>query len=255
MHGFEYVEFVHGAGDVTPVGCPDTTGPWRAGGASRTSCASGSSAAAGGAGLARAPKAEHRVEESRLLIALKENPKPSKGALAADPAPRLLSRSVRTPTAPIYAPDFPPDIEWLNAPFVRLGTLLGRHVPLVWFWDYTSLNSIRALPYLQEWHRRYADAGLSVIGVHSPQFGFGQGPQNVSAAVERLEIEFPVALDSDFETWKLYGNEVWPSLYLWDRRGVLRHYHHAEGGYLETEEAIQELLGEIDDRLRDARSR
>jgi AhpC/TSA family len=157
---------------------------------------------------------------------------------------------VRTPTAPIYAPDFPPDIEWLNAPFVRLGTLLGRHVPLVWFWDYTSLNSIRALPYLQEWHRRYADAGLSVIGVHSPQFGFGRAPYNVTSAVARLEIEFPVALDSDFETWKLYGNEVWPSLYVWDRRGVLRHYHHAEGGYLETEEAIQELLGEIEGELR-----
>jgi len=156
---------------------------------------------------------------------------------------------MRTPTAPVYAPDFPPEMDWLNAPFVRLGTLLGRHVPLVWFWDYTSLNSIRALPYLQEWNRRYAGAGLSVIGVHSPQFGFGKGPHNVRAALERLEVDFPVALDSDFEVWKLYGNEVWPSLYLWDRRGVLRHYQHAEGGYLETEEAIQELLLEIDEEL------
>src|SRR3954454_5297548 len=153
---------------------------------------------------------------------------------------------MRTPAAPIYAPDFPPDMDWLNTPFVRLGTLLGRHVPLVWFWDYTSLNSIRALPYLQEWHRRYAGAGLTVIGVHSPQFAFGKAPHNVRAALERLEIEFPVGLDSDFEVWKLYGNEVWPSLYLWDRRGVLRYYHFAEGEYEETERAIGELLQEID---------
>jgi hypothetical protein len=156
---------------------------------------------------------------------------------------------VRTPTAPIYAPDFPPEVEWLNAPFVRLGTLLGRHAVLVWFFDYTSLNSLRSLPYLREWHRRYAGAGLTVVGVHSPQFGFGGDPANVAAALERLEVEFPVAVDAEYEIWKLYGNQVWPSLYLWDRRGVLRHYQHAEGGYLESEEAIQELLREIDEEV------
>jgi hypothetical protein len=156
---------------------------------------------------------------------------------------------MRTPTAPIYAPDFPPELESVNAPFVRMGTLLGRHVILVWFWDYTSLNSLRSLPYLQEWHRRYAAAGLSVVGVHSPQFDFGAVAGNVRAAIERLEVEFPVVLDPEYEVWKLYGNEVWPSLYVWDRRGVLRHYQHAEGGYAETEEAIQDLLREIDEDL------
>jgi hypothetical protein len=146
----------------------------------------------------------------------------------------------------IAIPDFPPELEWINARIVRLGTLLGRHAILVWFWDMASLNSLRALPYLQEWDRRYRERGLSVFGIHSPQFDFGMERARVQEAVTRLEIEFPVAPDSDFRIWKDYGNEVWPALYLWDRRGVLSYYHFAEGAYEETELAIQELLGEID---------
>jgi AhpC/TSA family len=156
---------------------------------------------------------------------------------------------VRPPQLDIAIPEFPPDLEWINARIVRLGTLLGRHVVLVWFWDYSSLNSLRALPYIQEWDRRYADRGLRVFGVHSPQFDFGARRDLVEAAVERLGIEFAVAPDSDYAVWKAYGNEVWPALYLWDRRGVLRYYHFAEGAYEETERAIQELLLEIDDEL------
>jgi hypothetical protein len=150
----------------------------------------------------------------------------------------------------IYVPEFPPGTRWLNAPFVRVSTLLGRAVSLVWFWDCASLNSLRALPYVREWHRRYSQAGLRVIGVHSPQFDFGAKPEIVERALARLEIEFPVALDSSFETWRLYGNEVWPALYQWDRRGVLRHHHFGEGGYEETERAIQELLREIDETVK-----
>ncbi len=149
----------------------------------------------------------------------------------------------------IAIPDFPPDLDWINARIVRLGTLLGRHAVLVWFWDYCSLNSLRALPYLQEWDRRYRDTGLRVFGVHSPQFDFGRDHEHVQEAVERLGIEFAVGPDSDFEIWKAYGNEVWPALYLWDRRGVLRYYHFAEGAYEETERAIHELLLEVDDEL------
>jgi hypothetical protein len=134
----------------------------------------------------------------------------------------------------------------INVPFVATGTLLGRSVPLVWFWDYCSLNSLRALPYLQEWHRRYADAGLRVIGVHSPQFEFARDSELVEDAVRRLAIEFAVALDPDFEIWRLYGNGMWPSLYLWDRRARLRHHHFGEGRYDQTEAAIQESLLEID---------
>jgi Thioredoxin like C-terminal domain len=148
----------------------------------------------------------------------------------------------------IYLPEFPKRTQWINVPFIATGTLLGRSAPLVWFWDYCSLNALRALPYFEEWHRRYADAGLRVIGVHSPQFEFARDPELVADAVRRLGIEFAVALDSDFEIWRLYGNKVWPALYLWDRRAKLRHYHFGEGLYNETEAAIQNALREIDAR-------
>jgi hypothetical protein len=154
---------------------------------------------------------------------------------------------MRPPGRDIAIPEFPPSVEWINAKFVRLGTLLGQNAVLVWFWDYCSLNALRALPYLKEWHRRYGDAGLRTIGVHSPQFDFGREHVNVSKAVERLGILFPVAPDPDYQIWREYGNEVWPALYLWDRKGVLRYYHFAEGAYQESEQAIQELLLEIND--------
>ena len=154
--------------------------------------------------------------------------------------------SVKPPRLDIPMPELPEGVKWINVPYLGMRTLLGRSVPLVWFWDYCSLNSLRALPYLQEWHHRYERHGLKVIGVHSPQFPFGREPDLVEGAVHSLGVEFPVALDADYEVWKAYGNEVWPALYLWDRKGVLRHYHFAEGAYEETERAIQELLQEID---------
>jgi hypothetical protein len=156
---------------------------------------------------------------------------------------------VRPSRLDISIPEFPPEIEWINARFVRVGTLLGRHAVLVWFWDYCSLNSLRALPYVREWHHRYLDSGLEVLGVHSPQFAFGGDIENVAAAAGRLGIDFPVAHDSRYDVWRNYGNEVWPALYLWDRRGVLRYYHFAEGEYEQTERTIQELLLEIDEEL------
>jgi len=170
--------------------------------------------------------------------------------VAHDPATRARVARYRfaalRPTDEITVPDFPPQTGWINAPFVRMGTLLGRNAPLVWFWDLGSLNSMRTLPYLLEWHRRYADAGLKVIGVHSPQFDFGHDAATVEQAVQRLAIPFPVAVDSDYAIWRQYGNEVWPALYLWDRRGTLRHYHFGEGLYDDTENAIGEVLREID---------
>jgi hypothetical protein len=154
-----------------------------------------------------------------------------------------------SPPPEISAPEFPPETEWVNVPYLPMSTLLGRGIPLVWFWDFCSLNSLRSLPYVQEWNRRYSDHGLRVIGVHSPQFGFGASRPLVEDAIHRLGIEFAVALDPEYAIWKLYGNEVWPALYLWDRRGVLRHHHFGEGGYDETEAAIQDLLREIDGTL------
>jgi hypothetical protein len=154
---------------------------------------------------------------------------------------------VRAPAGEeIAAPEFPPRLEWLNASFQRMDRLLGRHAVLVEFWDFARINSIRTLPYLQGWHARYADAGLQLIGVHSPGYSFGRDRETVARAVERLEIEYPVVLDPLLEVWGLYGNRGWPGRYLFDRRGILRWIHYGEGDYVDTELAIQETLRELD---------
>jgi hypothetical protein len=154
------------------------------------------------------------------------------------------------PEGPVTIPEFPQGLEWINGTAVPLSTLLGRHAVAVWFWDYCSLNSLRAMPYVQEWHRRYSAAGLQVFGVHSPQFPFAKDRARVEEAVCRLAINFPVVPDPNYTIWRHYGNEVWPALYLWDRRGVLAYYHFGEGDYEGAERAIQDALREIDPDLR-----
>jgi hypothetical protein len=154
---------------------------------------------------------------------------------------------VRAPEDPaIPAPEFPPGAEWLNAPFARVAQLMGRHAVLVEFWDFARINSLRTLPYMKAWHARYADAGLAVLGVHSPGYSFGRDREVVARAVERLEVAYPVCLDPDFAVWKAFGVRGWPARYLFDRRGLLREYHFGEGDYEGTERAIQETLLEID---------
>jgi hypothetical protein len=111
---------------------------------------------------------------------------------------------------------------------------------LVEFWDFCRPQSIRTLPYVKAWHARYPD--LRVIGVHAAGFPPSRDPDAVKAAVERLAISYPVAVDGEYEVWNLYGNLGWPARYLFDQRSMLLHYHYGEGGYAETEEAIQELL-------------
>jgi hypothetical protein len=114
---------------------------------------------------------------------------------------------------------------------------------LVEFWDFCRPNSMRTLPYVREWHRRYEAAGLRVIGVHTSGFPPSGSEQAVRDAVARLEIDWPVAIDLQFGVWQWYENEGWPARYLWDQRGRLFEYHYGEGAYDETERAIQELLG------------
>jgi hypothetical protein len=114
---------------------------------------------------------------------------------------------------------------------------------LVEFWDFCRPNSLRTLPYLKGWHERYAEAGLRVIGVHSPGFDASRSEDAVRGAVARLGIEHPVLVDSEFVLWQDYENEGWPARYLFDGRARLFEYHYGEGGYEETERAVQELLG------------
>ena len=157
---------------------------------------------------------------------------------------------MRTPPgSELYAPEFPPTLKWLNVAFLRMDKQLGRNAVLVEFWDFARVNSLRTLPYLKAWHERYGTHGLRVIAVQSPGYSFGRDPEVATRAIGALDIEHPVVLDPEFELWRMYGNKGWPGRYLFDRRGVLRYIHYGEGDYVDCEQAIQELLLEIDDEL------
>jgi hypothetical protein len=114
---------------------------------------------------------------------------------------------------------------------------------LVEFWDFCRPNSLRTLPYIEAWHERYEPDGLRTIGVHCPGFEPSRNEAAVRDAVARLGIDYPVLIDSALEVWEDYGNHGWPARYLFDGRARLFEYHYGEGGYAETERAIQELLG------------
>jgi hypothetical protein len=115
---------------------------------------------------------------------------------------------------------------------------------LVHFFDFAQLNSVRTLPYLRVWHERYEGDGLAMIGVHSPRFPFTQGQDAVAAAVDRLGIDWPVAVDPEFALWRLYEPHGWPAIFLWGQGGALRWYHLGEGDYAGTEEEIRDALPE-----------
>jgi len=150
---------------------------------------------------------------------------------------------VRAPqTESIPAPPFPRNLTWLNTAPLRMDKQRGRPV-LVEFWDFCRVNSLRTMPYLKAWHERYAEAGLRVIGVHAGGFPPSRSEHEIAAAVERLDVPYPVVIDAELEIWNVYGNEGWPGRYLWDPRGHLFSMHYGEGAYQETELEIQELLG------------
>jgi hypothetical protein len=155
----------------------------------------------------------------------------------------LASLAVRPPRDDIAAPELPGRIHWLNTGEPpRMSELTATAPVLVHFFDFAQLNSVRALPYVLEWHRRYAPHGLRVLGIHSPRFRFSGEREVATAGVGTLGIEHPVALDSDYTIWHDYGCKGWPSLFLWAPGGALAWVHFGEGEYRATEEAIQELL-------------
>jgi thiol-disulfide isomerase/thioredoxin len=119
--------------------------------------------------------------------------------------------------------------------------LTGRPV-LIEFWDFCRPNSLRTLPYMKDWHERYREAGLRVVGVHTAGFEASADPEAVREAVARLDVPYPVVVDAQMEIWALYGNLGWPARYLFGGQSALFDYHYGEGAYDETERAIQELL-------------
>jgi hypothetical protein len=146
----------------------------------------------------------------------------------------------------IAAPDLPEGIEWVGkAPHPMPVATAGGPV-LVHFLDFAQLNSVRTLPYVSEWSRRYGAHGLTTIGVQTPRFPFGADREAVAAGLARLGVEFPVAIDAQRRLWQAYGCEGWPSLFLWKTGGALAWFHFGEGEYGASEEAIQAELREQD---------
>jgi hypothetical protein len=129
-----------------------------------------------------------------------------------------------------------------------MAQLCAKGPVLVHFFDFTQLNSVRTLPYLQEWYRRYEPLGLRVIGVQAPRYPSGADPEAVSRGIGRLGITFPVLIDDSRSLWASYGCEGWPSLFLWGRGARLKWFHFGEGDYQSTEEAIQSALAGPPDR-------
>ena len=150
------------------------------------------------------------------------------------------------------APDFVGNSHWFNTPAnapLDLEGLRGK-VVLIDFWTYTCINCIRTLPYLRAWDGRYRDRGLTIVGVHTPEFAFERETRNVERAIMQNRLRYPVAQDNDFSTWSAWGNQYWPAKYLIDSRGRVRYAHFGEGEYDKTEAAIRALLAEAgSDRL------
>ena len=133
---------------------------------------------------------------------------------------------------------------WLNvdAP-LRLADLRGK-VVIIDMWTFGCINCQHVIPALKDWHSKYADAGLVIIGNHFPEFSYEKDLTNVKEAVASYGIEYAVAQDNDGATWQAYKNHYWPALYLIDKQGHIRYVHIGEGQYKETEENIQALLAE-----------
>jgi cytochrome c biogenesis protein CcdA/thiol-disulfide isomerase/thioredoxin len=133
---------------------------------------------------------------------------------------------------------------WYNSPPLTLASLKGK-VVLVDFWTYSCINCVRTLPHIQELWSSYKDQPFVIVGVHAPEFTFEKKPENVADAIRKHHLEYPIAQDNDFATWKAFENQYWPAKYLIDAQGVIRYTHFGEGDYGETEQAVRSLLAEL----------
>lgn len=132
--------------------------------------------------------------------------------------------------------------KWFNSDPLTLAELQGK-VVLVDFWTYSCINCIRTLPYVTEWYDQYKDQGFVVLGIHTPEFAFERVASNVETAIKRYSINYPVAQDNNYTTWRAFQNQFWPAHYLIDKNGDIVYTHFGEGQYEQTEKAIRTLLG------------
>ena len=132
---------------------------------------------------------------------------------------------------------------WINSePLTIAGLIADGRVVLVDFWTYTCVNCIRTMPYLREWHEKYGERGLTILGIHAPEFDFEKDRDNVIDAVQRRGLQYPVAQDNQMSTWRAFQNRFWPAKYLIGVDGTIRYQHFGEGAYQQTEQEIRSAL-------------
>ena len=154
----------------------------------------------------------------------------------------IPSRSMTEETKAPAAPEISNGM-WINAEPLTLKSLHGR-VVLMEFWTFGCNNCRNTLPRLKEWDTQYRDKGLTIIGVHTPELDRERDINQLRREVAGLGIKYPVVTDQDYTTWKAYGVEAWPTLFMLDKQGRVRWTHVGEGYYVETEQVIQKLLAE-----------
>ena len=170
-----------------------------------------------------------------ILVTVVRNPPPP--ATASTTGGMVLPVASRHP-----APDFTGIDSWLNSQPLTLAGLRGN-VVLVDFWTFSCVNCVRTIPHLKALYDDYNADGFVIVGVHSPEFDFEKVPANVAAAVTRLGVTWPVAIDSQMATWNAYQNQYWPAEYLIDKQGRVAYWNFGEGGYAQTDAAVANLLG------------
>jgi thiol-disulfide isomerase/thioredoxin len=175
------------------------------------------------------------VAATGLDVSLKASAGRLLTASAAEPKPALVDEG--------RMPGFGGAITWFNSAPLSDKSLRGK-VVLVNFWTYSCINSLRELPYMKAWAVKYKDAGLVVVGVHTPEFSFEKEAPNVKQALLHLQVTYPVPLDSDYAIWQAFHNDYWPANYFIDGKGRIRYHHFGEGDYRDSERVIQELLTE-----------
>ena len=154
----------------------------------------------------------------------------------------IPARSVSEETKAAAAPEISNGI-WINSEPLTLRSLHGR-VVLIEFWTFACYNCRNTLPSLKKWDAQYRDQGLTIIGVHTPELDFERDIDQLRREVAGLGINYPVVTDQNYSTWKAYGVEAWPTLFLLDKQGRVRWTHVGEGAYDETEQVIKKLLAE-----------
>jgi thiol-disulfide isomerase/thioredoxin len=202
-------------------------------------------------GLERSSAVEKRLAKLRGESKFKAPTAPvaaTKRASASSSSDAKLP-GVTTPDLPILgtAPNFTKTQRWFNSPPLTMAGLRGR-VVLIDFWTYTCINCLRTLPFLKAWDARYRADGLTIVGVHTPEFAFEKQASNVEQAIADKGLKYPVVQDNDYGTWNAWTNQAWPAHYLIDAQGKVRYVHLGEGEYKETEAAIRALLAEAGDK-------